>query len=174
MQSNSCDETSLKPVLAFVVMLAASVGWAGPNVGAQSSEPGGSASPLRMDVGVTPPQVRDGEKFIVRIFLTNTSNTAVGGCARAWEDYIVFGTKGKAVGRRWVDDGVPPESLFLLPPGHTLSWQVTVAPNRLGAGQASLVAELSSDCHRANPFGRGISAWNGTIHSQPVRFAVVE
>jgi hypothetical protein len=174
MRMNSCDGPFLKPVLTSVVLFVVCAWCADRNIGAQVSQPGGDVSPLRLEVSVPRPQVRDGEKFVVRVLATNTSNTPVGGCARAWEDYIVFGTEGKAVGQRWVDDGVPPENLFLVPPGHALSWEVTVAAKRLGVGQASIVARLTSDCHRQNPFGRGILAWNGTLHSQPARFAVVE
>jgi hypothetical protein len=174
MQTSSRDEMSRKTLLTLVLLFVALVWCAGLKIEAQTSQSAGATPPVRLDVSVSPPQVRDGESVVVRLLLTNTSKTAIAGCARAWEDYIAFGNKGKAVGRNWVDDGVPPENLFVLPPGHTLSWQLTVAPKRLGVGPASLVAQLTSDCNRDRPFGRGISAWNGTIYSQPVPFTVVE
>src|SRR5688572_3907317 len=99
-----------------------------------------SSEPLRLSVGLSKTEVQSRESLAVDLKLTNTTSRAVGGCARAWEDYIIFGTAGTDAGRKWVEDGFPPEHLFLIPPGHTLSWQLTIDLARLQSGKAQLVA----------------------------------
>jgi hypothetical protein len=133
-----------------------------------------SSEPLRLTLAPSQTEVHVSEGLTIELRLTNTSSRPVGGCARAWEDYIIFGIAGTHSGRTWVDDGIPPENLFLVPPGHVLSWRLTIDLARLQSGQAELLASFTSDCPGGTSLARGVLMWRGRVSSAPVTLTILE